>query len=297
VRVLLLTDQPELVELSLEVDGHRVTPLEYPGASLLRGSGSVEFALDRKVLEQDTSGEEPCKPHRKTQPRNPEGRPVPTPLPSKAWHAKLSLSKAARARGSRLNSVPYTLVVFAESDLRFTANVHADSDIVGAHAFLSAWLTEHGAPVTKERVRVWAEVTYPDGGTGTLELGESVAGRFEAQLRCTLPGTYRFRILAAGRTFRGKQFKRELTRTIFIRSAAAQDCRPCAPPCGPHKPRRPEHGWQSEAHDQHEADDDDELPAKARSEMQARAGDGSDQLGRAVLKLVTALRLAKDALR
>jgi hypothetical protein len=289
VRLVLLVDDPELVELSLEISNKRLPALEFPGASFSRGKGSLEFALDRGVLEQTARDEEPCKPHKRDPRANPErqGDAPPLPAPSSTWHAVVSLSKTGLERGTRLKPVPYTLLVFADSDLRFGASVHLDNDRVGGTAFLSAWLTEHRAPVTGKRVRVWAEVTYPEGGEGTIELRETVSGRFEAQVRCTQPGTYCYRIRTAGTTFRGKKFQRELTRTTFTRSGSRPDCLPCAPP---HHYLRPKSGRRVEAED----DADEEQLVKAGEKAAPTAGnDRAGQLG----KLLEALRLARDALR
>jgi hypothetical protein len=295
VRVVLLVDDPSLVWLDLEVGGKDVPVLEFPGASVRRGSCSIEFALDRTALDQNALGEEPCKAGLKDHRASLKDKQlVPPPAPSSTWRASISLSKTGLGLGGRLKPIPYTLLVFAESDLRFKAQVHVDSECVGGTAFMTAWLTEHGVRVTGKRVRIWAEVTYPDGGTGTIELHENVGGRFEAQLRCTQPGPYRYRIVAAGTTFRGKRFRRELTRTSHIRSGARHDCAPCPPHHGRPPSKFGGRGAELAEPDDRDHDEDEDVLDEPKA---SRLNDRGGQLGLALGKALEALRLARNALR
>jgi len=74
--------------------------------------------------------------------------------------------------------------------------------------FVRATLNEYGVPV-KGRASIVSEVTAPDGAQSLLPLSEMDPGVFAAALTSTQPGIYRFRVLAAGNTFRGTAFTRE----------------------------------------------------------------------------------------
>jgi hypothetical protein len=73
-------------------------------------------------------------------------------------------------------------------------------------------LTEYGVPVSG-RAACRAELTRPDNTNGTIAMAEVEPGVFEAATPTVLPGIYRFRIMAEGRTLRGRRFTREQTLT------------------------------------------------------------------------------------
>lgn len=72
-------------------------------------------------------------------------------------------------------------------------------------------LTEYGLPVPGSRATVQAEFERPDGTRGVLALPEEQAGTgvYMGTMAALLLGVYRFRVLARGKTLRGRAFTRE----------------------------------------------------------------------------------------
>ena len=137
------------------------------------------------------------------------------------WHAVISLRQ--RYYTSYLSSldnypkmfqdvlahgVRYSLSVHSYSNLRMTARLVQNSYEPGANMMLRAILTEYGLPI-EDRASVRAELVRPDETQTTVILSEIEPGIFEAGIHATIPGIYRFRVLGAGKTLRGREFSRE----------------------------------------------------------------------------------------
>ncbi len=88
------------------------------------------------------------------------------------------------------------------------ARVHQSSFEPGAELTLRARLTEYGLPVS-HRATVRAELVRPDESMATLTLSEEDPGVFEATIAAAATGVYRFRVMAEGKTMRGRRFTRE----------------------------------------------------------------------------------------
>jgi hypothetical protein len=73
-------------------------------------------------------------------------------------------------------------------------------------------MTEYGMPMGGP-VTMYAEVTRPNNTTTTLSLVEGDTGIFTGSMQAALAGVYTFRILASGKTLRGRDFTREQTLT------------------------------------------------------------------------------------
>ncbi len=124
------------------------------------------------------------------------------------------------------HGVRYSLEVQARSSLRLAAEVHQKSIDAGTSIVLQAQLSEYGLPV-EDRAKVRVELTAP-GGTGQLELQETTPGAFRGEIEGDRHGTYRFRIVAAGKTLRGNSFTREqtLTASVYVPKPPEEDPRP-----------------------------------------------------------------------
>ncbi len=106
------------------------------------------------------------------------------------------------------HGVRYSFLAQALSNLRLDARLAQDSLEPGATMLLRAVLTEYGIPVER-RARVRAEVARPDGTMSLVDLEEVEPGGFEASVRTTVTGVFRFRVIAEGSTLRGTPFRRE----------------------------------------------------------------------------------------
>lgn len=137
------------------------------------------------------------------------------------WHAVLSGEEKyfkrylarlenfpERQRKIKAHGVRYSVSVHSFSNVRMRATVSQDSNEPGALLHLRAILTEFGIPLGY-RARVEAELKRPDGSQTVLTLVETEPGIFEAKTATTQAGVYRFRVLASGKTFRGRLFTRE----------------------------------------------------------------------------------------
>ncbi len=219
VRALVLTDSPELVELELKSDDHHVIPGRSKGCFRRRGDQFLEVSIERDYGQvpqhMPDCGCGRGNAHPPARHDAPDALPPPK---SGKWKAVISLSKQARECGERPSRVPYSLVVFARSRLEFTASVHQDTEVIGGTAFISAELHESGVPITSDRARVVAQVTFPDGGKSKVALRETSEGRYEARVTMTRPGVTTFRIMASGRRIPHGDFQRELSYTTLTRT-------------------------------------------------------------------------------
>ncbi len=118
-----------------------------------------------------------------------------------------TLYATAAAHGIR-----YNFSAHAYSNLRMKASLAQTSNEPGATMIIRALLTEYGIPVAARAV-CRSELTRPDNTGATLVMPEVESGVFETTVSAILPGIYRFRIVAEGRTLRGRPFSREQTLT------------------------------------------------------------------------------------
>ena len=129
---------------------------------------------------------------------------------SKLFRRRLGLFKNDREALSRLQAhgVRYSFNVHSYSNLRMESRVAQNSLEPGAEISIRALLREYGIPVD-HRAHVRAEVRRPDNTVGWIELSELEPGVFEGVTEAKLAGVYRFRVMAAGRTLKGRPFTRE----------------------------------------------------------------------------------------
>ncbi|MEV4415961.1 LodA/GoxA family CTQ-dependent oxidase [Catellatospora sp. NPDC049609] len=117
--------------------------------------------------------------------------------------------------GRLADGVAYGLVVHAYSNASLRAYVQQLSYEPGADVLLRATLTLSGLPLRGE-ASVWAEITPPVGAGWSVELADTGQGAFAARFATGLPGVYRVRVRARGRTRSGRPFTRERTLTPAV---------------------------------------------------------------------------------
>ncbi len=198
VDVILLTPAPELVELQLQgPSGNIITPavagsdpsvahVESAGVKYYRISLPVEFSPTRF----DQAG---------------------------TWRALLRYARRVEATAEQgaVRGLPYSVVVHAYSDLSLRARLEQWQFDPGSTVGLHATLSESDIPLA-HGAHVRAEILRPDGTAATVALAEDEPGHFAGSFTTTLPGVYRFRVRASGRSSAGYHFQREQTLTAGV---------------------------------------------------------------------------------
>jgi hypothetical protein len=124
---------------------------------------------------------------------------------------KRDLAEALRSQRIG-DSLPYSFIAHAHSNLQFDAHIYQDSLKPGTNVTLQASLNEYDIPFTDD-ASVWAEITAPDLASTIVPLGIVGAGRYLASFTADLPGVYYCRVRSEG-YFAGKdKFSREKTLT------------------------------------------------------------------------------------
>jgi hypothetical protein len=144
------------------------------------------------------------------------------------WHAILKVNERTYRRYlSLLDNYPALYATAAAHGLRYSFNVHAYSNLrmkasiaqtsyePGATITVRAVLTEYGMPLMGYAT-CRAELVRPDNTATTLLMPRVEPGVFETTTPAMLPGVYRFRVMAEGRTLRGRPFTREQTLTAAV---------------------------------------------------------------------------------
>lgn len=193
--VIVLSPFPNAIQFELESpDGTRIDPGTAGNLQYIVGTSVAYYRCALPVLPADASGTH-------------DGQ----------WNAVLTLGRMPRVTMTMLEQdplakagVPYELVVHAHSALSFEAHLTQKSFELGTTVELDASLTEYDAPPTAT-AKVWAEITRPDGSTGTLAYKLGADGRYSAAFDIPLPGAYSVRVRARGETLRGQPFEREKT--------------------------------------------------------------------------------------
>jgi hypothetical protein len=109
-------------------------------------------------------------------------------------------------------SLPYSLVAHAYSNLQFDASLQQDSLKPGTRVTLQASLKQYGVPFTGDAA-VWAEVTRPDLITMNLKLDRVADGLYSATFPAPMPGVYPCCVRAEGYFNSRDKFAREKTLT------------------------------------------------------------------------------------
>ncbi len=119
---------------------------------------------------------------------------------------------AALANNPVGESLPYSLVAHAYSNLQFDASLQQDSLAPGATVTLRASLKQYDIPFTGA-ADVWAEITAPDLSTFNLTLNRVADGMYSGSFTASLPGVYLCRVRAEGYFNSKDKFTREKTLT------------------------------------------------------------------------------------
>jgi len=113
------------------------------------------------------------------------------------------------------NFLPYSFLVHATSNLKFTAWRVQDALKPGAAVTLYASLSEYDVPLNRP-ASVWAEVTRPDQSTFAVTLNRGPEGLYSRAFATGLAGVYTCRVHAEGYSSKGKAFTREKTLTAGV---------------------------------------------------------------------------------
>jgi len=159
------------------------------------------------------------------------------------WHALLSIrtheKKVDPTSGILgppvIPNLNYCLNVHTLSSLKASALMFQSSYEPGAELILQVMLTEYGLPV-EERARLEALILSPNGIEESFPMEEIEPGVFETGIIANIPGIYRFRVKALGRTFQGLKFTREIVQTGAVWRGG--DRLPPKPPSGVNRLQR-----------------------------------------------------------
>jgi len=231
VRVLVLTHSPESVHLDVSTGAGEIPDANRGDWKSYKRKGVVETSYMRdgakKAREQGGCG---CSEHEHRDHSRDESKRE----PAKAGRWRAIVRRVDTAHGHKPGEprpeIPFAVVVIARSTLKFAAEVETSGPQLGATAYLHATLKEAGLTVGGDRARVWAEVTLPDGNTGTIALHDPIRGSFHAQFPLHQLGITSFRIMASGSLLSGQRFERELTYSVHTQRAAG-----CVKLCPPPK--------------------------------------------------------------
>jgi hypothetical protein len=134
-------------------------------------------------------------------------------IPRAAYNTSLILSQSGQTTAQQI--VNYCLSIHAYSNLSMKAYLGQTVFEPGATIDLEASLTQSGIPFSAG-VQVWAEVNRPDGTNSSLTLSLQGENQFTASFVAHLPGVYRVRIRAHGKTVAGELLTREKTLTAAV---------------------------------------------------------------------------------
>ena len=129
----------------------------------------------------------------------------------KRYVSSLEGQEAERDR-VRAHGIRYSVNVHSYSNLHMRARLSQGGFVPGSTLFIRAVMSEYGLPMTA-RADLRGAVTWPDGSAAVLDLAETEPGVFETELHAGQPGVYVVRVVAEGRTLRGRDFTREQTLT------------------------------------------------------------------------------------
>jgi hypothetical protein len=122
-------------------------------------------------------------------------------------------------------SLPYSLIAHAYSNLQFDARLRQESLSPGALVTLDAALRLYAVPYT-ESASVWAEISTPDSSVLNLMLARVADGQYSASFTANLAGVYTCRVRAEGYVFGKDRFSREKTLTAATYRGSTSDMPP-----------------------------------------------------------------------
>jgi len=206
--IITLCPLPQLVDFFLETPSGKIIKPSTPGPNIKYVSGKqvLFYRLTLPALVADASGSHAGK-----------------------WKAILALKSkdelkkllsnaefvAALRSSSTGESLPYSLVAHAYSNLQFDARLQQDSLKPGAAVVLTALLNEYDVPLTADAA-VWAEITNPDSSSFNLKLERAMAGVYSGTFNTSSAGVYSCRVRAEGYSSSKNKFTREKTLTAGV---------------------------------------------------------------------------------
>jgi hypothetical protein len=110
------------------------------------------------------------------------------------------------------HGVRYNFNVHSYSNLRLAARLTQTASAPGTTLGIRAVLTEYGMPAAA-RAFCRVDVSMSESPLATLDMPEVEPGVFAAAIQATDEGIYDFRVIAEGRTLRGRPFTREQSLT------------------------------------------------------------------------------------
>ena len=200
VDVVALCPIPQLLDFTLETpDGKIIKPAGGPNVKYFVRPLVAFYRLTLPALPADPAGSQAGQWKAILQLKDPN------------TVDKLLNSRAVAAAAGVGDSVPYSLVAHAYSNLQFEAGLQQSSLAPGANVTLRATLTQYSVPFTGTAT-VWAEITAPDSTTFTVALNRIADGVYSGSFIASLPGVYPCRVRAEGYV-NMDQFTREKTLT------------------------------------------------------------------------------------
>lgn len=133
----------------------------------------------------------------------------------KKWLAGFHVPRQQFEGILRRETLPYSCIVHARSNLEFRASLQQSSLEPGTVLHVSASLTEYAVPFGGDAA-VWGELMRPDGSQTAVNLDAVEAGRYAADVTAAVPGIYKLRVRAQGQTSGGHPFVREKTLTASV---------------------------------------------------------------------------------
>jgi hypothetical protein len=206
--IITLCPLPQLVEFFLETpSGKIINPsMAGPNIKYVSGEKVLFYRLTLPALTADAAGSHAGK-----------------------WKAILSLKSkdelqkllrnkgfVAALRNSTVGeSLPYSLVAHAYSNLHFDARLQQESLKPGAAVTFTALLKEYDVPFTADAA-VWVEITNPNLSTFSLKLEQAMAGIYSGTFNTSSAGVYSCRVRAEGYSNSKNKFTREKTLTAGV---------------------------------------------------------------------------------
>lgn len=207
--VIVLCPIPQLIDFQLRTPGGEIITPAAGGQPNVTFAIGDEVAFYRLVLPASAS--------------DPDGSHAGTwqavlALQSDTVLKKLGNSEAvidAIRRSAVRESLPYSLIAHAYSNLSLRATKRQQSLQPGSRVHLLATLAEYDVPLRTD-ARVWAQVAPPDGPAFDVSLDRVGAGRYSGVFETSLAGVYTCRVRAEGLTSMGSSFVREQTLTAGV---------------------------------------------------------------------------------
>ncbi|WPP49290.1 tyrosinase family protein [Catalinimonas niigatensis] len=130
-----------------------------------------------------------------------------------AWKEIAENNQDLLKKLSQYQSVPYSVIVQAYSDLNFEMAVDQSSKVAGAKINITATLSQYNVAVEGD---VKAKITYPNGKQKVIPLTAEGDGSYTSSFTGEHSGLYQIRCKAKGKSFAGSTFTREAVRTVSL---------------------------------------------------------------------------------